>query len=89
MLSELIRYVSQDIQKPPTEDVERFLAMIQFDPKGKLESLQNFECKPNPFFEELGLSPIPNFSPPRGVTKENWMLLVRVHYLVCSYSIFL
>jgi len=40
--SEHVPFGSQDIQKPPTDDVERFLAMIQFNSKGKLETLPDF-----------------------------------------------
>jgi hypothetical protein len=56
---------SQDIPNPPTDDVERFLAMIQFNSKGKLESLPNFQVQIQLFFEELGLSLIPNFFAPK------------------------
>jgi len=40
--SEHVLFRPLDIQKPPTDDVERFLAMIQFNSRGKLESLPNF-----------------------------------------------
>ena len=33
---------SLDSQKPPTDDVERFLSMIRFESKGKLDELPDF-----------------------------------------------
>ena len=43
----------QIIQKPPTNNVERFLAMIRFNSKEKLEITPIFKCVPVSDFENL------------------------------------
>jgi hypothetical protein len=34
-----VRLGASDSKKPPTDDVERFLSMVRFENKGKLEEL--------------------------------------------------
>lgn len=42
--------VAVGVQEPPEADLERFLSMIRFDTRQKLESLPDFQLKSQLFF---------------------------------------
>ena len=44
--SEHVAHGSSTLKEPPTDDVERFLAMLRFDSREKLEDL-GFDTNPN------------------------------------------